>query len=588
MTQQTTILCIDDDEMILEISKTYFTHLNYKVLVAENGQKGLDIYHSLSPDIVLVDLKMPIVNGFEVLKTISRESPSTPVLVFSGEGEMSDVIQALHLGAWNYLTKPLENFDIMKHAVEQALEKSHLQKENKAYQKGLERKLGTIIEHFPGYVLICDPDHRITYMNQQLLEKLGKDAHGELYHKALFGYDKLETSPFQMLPMDEGIDRQEVLNSLDGRWYDVTHLPILGQDKVIIEYQVVVLDITEQKQRLQDMQEREENLREENTRLLASLSDRFKFGNMIGKSKPMQEVYKTITSAAGTDASVIIYGESGTGKELVAQSIHDMSKRRKEPFICVNCGAIPENLIESEFFGYKKGAFSGAAKDKFGFLDIADKGTLFLDEVGDIPLNLQVKLLRAIEGGGFTPLGSTEAKSPDIRIIAATNSDLAQLVKKGKMRQDFLFRLHIIPITLPPLSERREDIPLLVEHFLNLYAPDEKKTLSDRVNSALLAHHWPGNVRELQNTIHRFLTLGKLDFLDLGTGNHKQPDSFESLEITTETLSLSSMIEVLEKRIITDRFRKNNWHQSKTADSLQVDRKTLYRKIKHYNIQKPD
>ncbi len=229
-------------------------------------------------------------------------------------------------------------------------------------------------------------------------------------------------------------------------------------------------DITESRLQRLALKEEAEHLRQENIELKSSVKDRYRFGSIIGKSHAMQNIYEFILQAAETDAGIVINGESGTGKELVANAIHKLSRRQNREFVPVNCGAIPENLIESEFFGYTKGAFTGAEKDKKGYLDLAGGGTLFLDEVGEIGLNMQVKLLRAIEEGGFRPIGGSETSKPDIRIIAATNKDLSEMVKTGHMRKDFYYRINIIPIQIPPLRERKEDLPLLMEHFLNTFS----------------------------------------------------------------------------------------------------------------------
>ena len=586
MKKSQTLLCIDDDAMLLSILQSYFELKEYRVITAVNGALGLEMFRSHSPDLILVDLRMPVVDGFQVLTEIKATSPETPIIVISGEGEMADVIQALHLGAWAYLTKPIENYEILEHAVKQALEKAALIHQNNAYQEGLERKLDTIIEHFPGYVFTCSPDFIITYANNLLTEYAGKDLRGLPCYNAIYGFDAVcNWCPGVSCSSGE-LQQHEVKNPKDGRWYETTFLPIFDQTNNIIEYQVVLIDITDQKQQLLDSQEREEKLQKENTRLLASMTDRYKFGSIIGKSQPMQEVYKAILNAADSDASVVICGESGTGKELVAQSIHDNSKRKNERFICVNCSAIPENLIESEFFGHKKGAFSGAITEKYGFLDVADGGTLFLDEIGDIPLQLQAKLLRALEGGGFTPLGGTEEKNPDVRIISATNKQLSELVKQGAIRQDFYYRIHVIPINLPPLRERKEDIRLLIEHFLDLYDPERTQTLQSQIRNLLQSHAWPGNVRELQNTMHRYLTMGTIDFIDI-VGDDDKPDNLHARKCISDSCnSLTDMVEEFEKQVITQQFEKHNWHQSKTAKALQIDRKTLYRKVKQHNITK--
>jgi transcriptional regulator with PAS, ATPase and Fis domain len=284
---------------------------------------------------------------------------------------------------------------------------------------------------------------------------------------------------------------------------------------------------------------------------------------------------------------VIIYGESGTGKELVAKAIHQLSSRSQNPFVPVNCAAIPENLIESEFFGYKKGAFTGAGSDKHGYLDIADSGTLFLDEVGELGLNIQAKLLRAIEASGYSPVGGSIVKHSDFRIIAATNKNLVEYTKKGLMREDFFYRIHIIPIQLPPLRQRKDDIPLLVENFLRLYSPGKRiPSVSGHVLEALQNYDWPGNVRELQNVIQRYLTVKKIDFLSPAA---PEPSDFYShaqiaIEKDRKGLKLHDYTENIEKAVIMEALDKYHWNKSKAADALVISRKTLQRKMKRLGL----
>jgi transcriptional regulator with PAS, ATPase and Fis domain len=299
----------------------------------------------------------------------------------------------------------------------------------------------------------------------------------------------------------------------------------------------------------------------------------------------MQEVYEIILKAAATDVSVIIYGETGTGKELVAQAIHDMSDRNSARFIPVNCGAIPENLLESEFFGYKKGAFTGANNNKDGFLELADRGTLFLDELGEIGLNLQVKLLRALEDGGFTPLGSRELKKPDFRIVAATNRDLKKQVRKGLMREDFFYRVNIIPIHMPPLRKRKEDILLLIEHFWKVYEYEKAQAnLPPHIISHLLDYEWPGNVRELQNTLHRYAALNQLDFLGTSETERNQVEPVD-MNIRTVESPLHDAVGEFEKRYISYLLKEHQWHRKRVASILGIGRRTLYSKMKLYGLK---
>ncbi len=346
-------------------------------------------------------------------------------------------------------------------------------------------------------------------------------------------------------------------------------------------------DITDIKLKEITMQEEAAYLRRENVTLRSSIKDRYRFGDIIGKSPAMQEVYELILNSAASNANVIIYGESGTGKELVAKAIHQLSSRSQNPFVAVNCAAIPDNLIESEFFGYKKGAFTGASSDKQGYLDIADSGVLFLDEVGELGVNIQAKLLRAIEASGYSPVGGSIVKHSDFRIIAATNKNLVEYTKKGLMREDFFYRIHIIPIQLPPLRQRKDDIPLLVENFLRLYSPGKRiPSVSGHVLEALQNYDWPGNVRELQNVIQRYLTVKKIDFLSPAA---PEPSDFYShaqiaIEKDRKGLKLHDYTENIEKAVIMEALDKYHWNKSKAADALVISRKTLQRKMKRLGL----
>jgi DNA-binding NtrC family response regulator len=580
------LLIMDDDQNIRKMISCHFEELGYQLFLAEDGEQGLLAFNKYQPDIVIIDLNMPNVDGFEVLTILTEQCPDIPLLVISAEGEKTDVIQALRLGAWNYHTKPIEDMALIQHSVEQALDKANLIKENQIYQQGLENKLSTIAENFPGSLFTINMDCNITWHNKNLSDYLGMSVLGNKCHSAIWGLDSMCKWCPMRNPSNEKTGKLEIQSPRDGRWFHLIYSTILNKSGKPHELQGILYDITERKQAQLEMEEREEYLRKENVRLRATLSDRYKLGNIIGKSEVMQEVYEIIINASASDAAVIVYGESGTGKELVAQAIHDNSDRSDEQMVYINCGAIPENLIESEFFGYKKGAFSGAMQDKHGFFDIADNGTLFLDEVGEIPMNMQVKLLRAIEGNGYTPVGSTQVKHSDVRIIAATNQDLKKQVKEGMIRQDFFFRIHIIPIHLPPLRDRKGDLSLLVDHFLTAYDQKKVPILTSQHLKAMQNYEWPGNVRELQNTLNRFVTLGKLDFMG------KELIDFSNKELIQEETKLRgrSLAEVLndvERSVLLDTNKQFNYHQGKTADALKVDRKTLYRKMKNLGIKKP-
>ena len=325
------------------------------------------------------------------------------------------------------------------------------------------------------------------------------------------------------------------------------------------------------------------------------LETRHRLGDIIGKSGPMQEIYDLIMEASSSDAGVVIYGESGTGKELIAKTIHDFSSRKDMAFVPVNCGAIPEGIFESEFFGHKKGAYTGAHDDQRGFFDLAHKGTLFMDEISELSLPMQVKLLRAIEGGGYTPIGDNKTRYSDVRIISATNENLRARVKSGKIREDFFFRVHIIPIYVPPLRDRKEDLPALINHFLRLFSQRKKPVkIPGRVMNILYDHNWPGNIRELQNVIHRYITIKKIDLIDpynlLIEGNSK--DFAHSLVQTDGLveerrrwpLDLRAEMKKHEKEMICAALDQFNWDRKETSRNLGIPLRTLSRKMKDYGL----
>lgn len=335
-------------------------------------------------------------------------------------------------------------------------------------------------------------------------------------------------------------------------------------------------------------QEAQQDLKAENIRLKTVVQEQHRFGRLIGKSSKMQTIYNLILQAAASTASVMLYGESGTGKELVAQEIHELSDRKFKSFVSVNCGAIPENLMESEFFGYKKGAFTGADKDKPGYLDRADGGTLFLDEIGEIHPNMQVKLLRAVEGGGYTPIGGERLKQPNIRIVCATNRDLKEMVRKGLMRKDFFYRIHIIPIQLPPLRERKEDIPLLSFYFLEQFSNggQDFASIPSDIKRAMMEYEWPGNVRELQNLIHRYVSLSKVEFYKTQPfgGKLALMRFNDGCDDIPDDASLSRAVMMFEKRHIENVLSQHGGNRTHAAKGLGIGLRTLQRKIKAYDI----
>jgi len=446
-----------------------------------------------------------------------------------------------------------------------------------------------MLEGYEGQLYFISTDYRIRFMNENLIRSIGRNAAGEKCYEAL--HNRRSKCPWCVSDQvfEGACVRFEMKNPNDKKWYYSVNIPIRMADSTVY-CQSMITDIDERKRMEEALRDREAHLRRENLRLRSTIKQRNKFGDMVGSSQAMQEIYELMLMAAASDANIILYGESGTGKELAASAIHNLSDRRNGRFVPVNCGAIPDSLLEREFFGHRKGAFTGAAHDKPGYLDEADGGCLFLDEIGEIKPDLQVKLLRAIEGGGYTPIGGRDVKKPDFRIIAATSRNLSDLVKKGMMRSDFFYRVHVIPIHLPPLRDRKEDIPLLIDHFLKAYDRKMRPQLSDEVMDTLLAYDWPGNVRELQNVLYRFVTLKRLDL----TGETPaEPALLAVPSAPADPLnapdqnSLPSAVAQYEKRVITACLVRYRWNRTHTAKALGIGLRTLQRKMKTLEIQQP-
>ncbi|GAB6904184.1 hypothetical protein DESC_720025 [Desulfosarcina cetonica] len=629
LTEQRRVLIIDDEEIIRDSVSTYLADSGFTVFQARDGREGLDRFTELAPDVVLLDLRMPRMDGLEVLEAIAGQLDRVPVIVVTGAGVLQDAVAALRLGAFDYVTKPIVDMAVLEHAIHRALERTRLLEENRRYQVHLEEeirsrtqdlqwrteelmaannelkkemairektasalklseaRLTEVVSIFEGFIYTCDATFCLDFVNRRLADHVGADVAGQLCHQVLYGL----AEPCPWCRHGDVFTGQtahtEFYNEKDGRWYDAVQAPVFDSEGQVRMLQAVVLDITERKATEDWLRQREAQLAEKARRLKSNLRTASRFGNIIGKSRPMQTVYENILKAAESNAHVIIYGDSGTGKEMVAQTIHNLSDRGNRNFVTVHCGAIPDNLIESEFFGYRKGAFTGADQDKPGYLDAADGGTLFMDEVGELNMTMQVKLLRAIEGGGYTPIGSSTAKQADIRIVAATNRNLRSRVESGRFRRDFYYRIHILPIYLPPLKSRKEDIPLLVNHFVSDFPHGERlPVIPQRIIAAMQRYDWPGNVRELQNTVHRYITLGEIDFLDLPqTIEDENADAVAPpLPAASEPHSLSDAINAFEKAYIERLLKENQWHRSRVAELLGIDRRTLFRKMKLYGL----
>ncbi|MDD2733608.1 MAG: sigma-54 dependent transcriptional regulator [Desulfuromonadaceae bacterium] len=328
-------------------------------------------------------------------------------------------------------------------------------------------------------------------------------------------------------------------------------------------------------------------LAEENKRLKSELSDKADFRTIVGSSKEMEKVFEVIRKVADTEASVLITGESGTGKELVARSIHANSSRRDAPFVAINCAAIPRDLLESELFGHMKGAFTGAIRDKIGKFQLAEGGTLFLDEVGDLPIELQPKLLRALQEKEVEPVGGTTVRKLDVRVVSATNLDIDKAIAEGAFREDLYYRLSVIPIHLPPLRERRKDIPLLIRYFCSKHG-SEKITFDKEALHTLVMCSWPGNVRELENTIERLLIMRNSDVITLDDLPEKfRGDSVHGIAVV-KLPDEGYPLEQLEREIVVQALERNAWNQAAAARFLRIPRHTLIYRLEKYGITLPE
>ena len=446
--------------------------------------------------------------------------------------------------------------------------------------KELNIDLGALMDNLPGMAFRClnDADLTIEYASRGSVDLLGYEPRELIRDKAfrkMVHPDDQDRNKTTLGNLSVAAPRYRMIYRIktahgQNRWVMEEGKALFSAQGRFRFIEGLLTDITDQKVV-------ELELHRENLRLKSSMGQRFRLEKLIGKSDAMQRVYDLIIKMADADAPVVITGESGTGKELAAHAIHSLSPRSGQAFIPVNCGAIPETLLEREFFGHRRGSFSGAMDNKPGYLDLARGGTRFLDEVGEISLNFQTKLLRALDGIGYTPIGGRMPRSSDFRLICATHRDLGEMVRAGQMREDFFYRIQVVPLKMPPLRDRREDIPLLMEHFLK--GKDGGPGLQDipgELRNRLESHHWHGNVRELKNVIHRYLTLGSLEFENLTT--RETPSAPEPGS------TLPRVLATYEEQLIKAALFKHRWKKTATATDLGITLRTLQRKIKRYGI----
>lgn len=454
---KTTILVIDDEEVIRKALQKLFTGAGYEVMQASSGEEGLTRMDECICDVILVDLKLPGMSGIEFLKKAKAKQSDLTAIMITGHGTIPSAVEAIREGAFYYVTKPFD------------------------------------------------------------LEDLS-------------------------LLVEKAVDHQRLFR--------------------------------------------------ENSVLREELKSKYQYERLIGKSKKIQDILKLVGQVARADSTVLILGESGTGKELVAKAIHYNSNRANKPLIVVNCGAIPENLLESELFGHMKGAFTGAVNTRPGRFEAAHGGTIFLDEIGDMSPNLQVKILRVLQDRKFQPVGSTKTREVDVRILAATNQDLEKAVAEGRFREDLYYRLNVIPIYLSSLRERRDDIPLLLEHFLKKANKSGQKTVtgfSPETLRCLTQYRWPGNVRELENMVERLVILkgsGLIERTDLPETvcENGGLSNVQELLVSDKGVSFRELVSQFERELIVKALQKSGGNKNKAASLLQLNRTTLIEKIRKCRI----
>ncbi len=401
------------------------------------------------------------------------------------------------------------------------------------------------------------------------------------------GFMVQETAQEQKVLIKNYLERTFMGNAVQLQSY-VDSLPVLSTQEVHYLTELIHLVVDEIIMIHKNLDEQKLKVDE----LSKELGNRYGFANMVGKSSAMQVLYRLVERVSDSDATVLIQGENGTGKELIAKALHYNSRRQKNKFVVVNCGAFNENLLESELFGHVKGSFTGAIKDKKGLFEEADGGTLFLDEIGDTSPTMQVKMLRVLQEGSFTPVGSTQLKKANVRILAATNRDLVAMVSDGSFREDLFYRLNVINLVVPPLRDRREDVTLLIDYFLEQTSKSErkpKKELTKECLEKLLNHEWPGNVRELENEIERLCVLAgddkeiRDDYLSPRINQSASDSKFPGLRIHGK---LKDSLEELEKQMIFEGLERTSWNKSKLAKELGISRAGLIMKVEKYGLDK--
>ena len=568
------ILVIDDEESIRFTFKTFLSEEGHKVLTAEDYEGALDAISSTDLDFIITDIILGPQSGVDILREVKDRGMNCPVLMITGEPNIKSATDAVRLGAFDYLYKPIRKETLLRvtsHALRHKSildEKSLLKAENERYRRNLE----AIFKSLNDGIITVDREMRVIDANEATKNICGfspKEIVGKEFDKVLSRCNKpchkvlKETLKTKKTIREFRVECGHQVRS--GQIVLLTSSPLIDRNNRFTGAVLVVRDIT----RLSDLEEK--------------LKEKHRFHNIIGKSLGMQEIYRLTEYLADTETSVLITGESGTGKELVASAIHHRGKRADKPLVTVNCSALAETLLESELFGHVKGAFTGAIKDKAGRFQLADGGTVFLDEIGDISPIVQLKLLRVLQEKQFERVGDSKTIKVDVRVIAATNRNLKEKIRLGEFREDLYYRLKVVEIAIPPLRKRREDLPLLVNHFCRFFENSFNKKIngvSDEVLTTFMNYPWPGNVRELRHAIeHAFVICrGRNITLD------HLPSEIIGYSKGTSRAHGKKFIN--KPNEILQVLNKTDWNKAKAARMLGISRQTIYRKINEFGLAK--
>ena len=586
------ILIVDDEESLRLTFEMLLKRAGYEsVTGVSNFDDAIATVKKENFDLIISDIVLQGASGIDLLRQIKEMGKSCPVVMITGYPNIETAAEAVRLGAFDYVPKPVKKDELLK-IVALALEKQELQKEKNRFEEQQEKNRylqETILRSVREIIITVDTHLRIADMND-----MARDWTRSFLPEIAIGVSLPSiSSKFGLALLNDVkevlMHRKELkLHRLEWQKPDgsfgvisVTAAPLEDNKSTFLGVVITARDLTH----LEDLDKR---------------GPRTNFHRFVGKSEPMQRIYALIESVGKVDTTVLITGESGTGKELVAEALHEESPRRSRPLVKVDCTAIPEDLLESELFGHKKGSFTGADRDRLGRILQADGGTLFLDEIGDISPRMQLRLLRFLQERTFYPVGQDQPIQVDVRVITATNADLKEKVQRDLFREDLYFRLRVVDIILPPLRERKEDIPLLAKHFLSVFDHKMKRGVSgfsDSVMDLLLNHSWPWNIRELEHVIERAYVLCNGDTIttdhlpaEVMTAESPQPAVNEPAvprPVPAQPIPAAMDTEDEIERII-DALRRTAGNKAKAARLLGMDRSTLYRKISGYNIDLSD